>query len=270
MNNIKEKKLDSNKTIYASINHNDKTNGFLAIDSTTRNVYLRLYKTEKYNGNSLELIPGTLTAVQVSQDIYNVSKEQTIVKIILDANYRVLYSECIGESSEIIESLLTKHTTDKISGIYPGKFKEYQKVITNLSEANIYLLINKAKQILENINFSNYNIIKEEKIEWEYALDFCLAHLTRFGIEQHYNPTINRMEETPTFKAWYKWWKDYFEEIMNDPELSCLLYDQQKHCQNLDMFHPEGSFYEYLTKNQNPKQKVKVPNKPFNIQEKVS
>lgn len=237
------------KTIYVGLNDNQfaSSNGYLAIDNTTRRVDLSLFEMEKYRNCPLNLIPGTLKHVEISKTMEDLAKDQTIIKLILDANFQVISSEYIGEDGEGIENILIDSLDEKVSGIYPGAFKEYQKDFMKLSEANIFILVNQAIRKLEDINF-HQSTNQEEKLQWEYAFDFCLAHLARFGVEQHFDFKTKRMEETKTFKAWYQWWYEYFESIMNDPELSCLLYDMQKTCQSLDMFRPSGSFDSYLDK----------------------
>lgn len=267
-------KLNSvQKTLYIGLNNKQfaNSNGFLAIDNVTRRIDLSLFGMEKYRECPLDLIPGTLKQVEVSQTVEDLERSQTIIKLILDANLQVVSSSPIGENTEEIESILIDNLDEKVSGIYPGAYKEYQKDFLKLSEANIFILVKQVIKKLENINF-NGSENQEEKLEWEYAFDFCLAHLARFGVEQHFDSKTNRMEETESFKAWYQWWYEYFESIMDDSELSCLLYNMQKTCQNLDMFRPNGTFEDYLDKQVDMKQeKIKIKTKKVHqTKEKVS
>lgn len=270
----KESKLSAvQRTLYIGLNSNQFTNfnGYLGIDNDTRRIDLGLFETEKYCKCPLNLVPGTLKHVEVSKTMENLVKAQTIIKLILDANFQVISSSPIGANKEEIENILIDNLDEKVSGIYPGAYKGYQKDFIKLSEANIFILVNQVIKKLENINF-NGSENQEEKLEWEYAFDFCLAHLARFGVEQHFNPKTNRMEETNTFKAWYQWWYEYFESIMNDPELSYLLYEKQRTCQSLDMFRPTGTFENYLNSKTLEKiGKIKIKTKKaYQTKEKVS
>ena len=266
------------KIIYVGLNNNgySNTNGFLAIDNITRGVDLSLFGTEKYRQSPLDLVPGTLKHVQISKNVEAFSNEQVVLKLILDSNFQVLSSEYVRENGDVIESILTDKVSEKISGIYPGAFKSYQKDFSKLSEADVFILVNKVIQMLENAYFNGNksSITPVEQTEWEYAFDFCLAHLARFGVEQHFDVNTKRMEETPTFKAWYQWWYEYFEVITSDSELSSLFYEKQRNCQNLEMFRPNGTFDKYLDNGvKKEKQKRKVINKSgieINTQEKVS
>ena len=90
------------KTIYVGLNDNQfaSSNGYLAIDNTTRRVDLSLFEMEKYRNCPLNLIPGTLKHVEISKTMEDLAKDQTIIKLILDANFQVISSEYIGEDGE--------------------------------------------------------------------------------------------------------------------------------------------------------------------------
>ena len=270
----KEMSIGINERImYVGFGNNDmfNTNGFLAIDDITRTINLGIYEIEKYRNSQLHLVPNTLKPAVVSQDVEMLRNSQIVIKLILDSNFKVVSSECIGENEQLIENILTDNFEDKISGIYPGIYKAYQKDFNRLSEANIFFLVKQVIQKLENTNFKNIQPVdNNEKLEWEYTLDFCLAHLTRFGVEQRFNFETKRMEETESFKAWYKWWYEYFDSITEDKDLSSLLYERQRTCQDLSMFRPAGSFKNYInTEKSKSKTKSKVKS-VIKTQEKVS
>lgn len=185
------------------------------------------YKTKM--DNQFNFVPGSLNSVQV-----------------------ISYDK-------LIELVLGNNNLGKISGIYPGAFSCYEKEISKLSEANIFFLVNQAVQCLNNINYNEEKSLKyqDNRIEWEYAFDFCLANLSRFGVEQRYNLNTMRMETTDSFNAWYQWWYEYFEGIMDDPDLSYMLYHKRKTCQDLSMFRPSGNFESYLSKNKSNIKQIK-------------
>ena len=179
----------------------------------------------------------------------DLSNNQSIIKLNLDSNLEISSSKYITEkNNKIFENISSNHDYNKISGIYPGVFKGYQMSMNRISEANIFLLVKQAIDTISDINAKDISSEFDffEKREWEYAFEFCLAYLARFGVEQSFNSETKRMEKTPTFTAWYKWWNEYYENIIKDNELSKLFYYHQKSCQNLDIFRPEGSFQEYL------------------------
>ena len=260
MKNLKND-FGKGQTLYVGLNsgnYSDTINGFLAIDQLTRAINLGLFETLKYR-ESLNIVPGTSEYVQISPYLNDFGKDQPILRIVLDSNFSVVKYEYVQENGELIEDVLANKVNEKISGIYPGTLQGQQKEIKNMDEANVYLLVRQVIDRLDNLSeFYNEHYIElanqeldrlqSEKIEWEYAFDFCLANLARFGVEQHFSIDTKRMEETDTFKAWYQWWSEYFEEIQNDKNLFKLFCDQRKNCLDLKMFRPNGSFNDLLCK----------------------
>lgn len=249
------------QTLYVGLNngnYSDTINGFLAIDQLTRAINLGLFETLKYR-ESLDIVPGTSEYVQISPSLSDFGKNQPILRIMLDSNFSVVKYEYVQENGVLIEDILANKVSEKISGIYSGALHDQQREINHMDEANVYLLVQQVITKLNNLmefynnSYSELTVqeldrLQSEKIEWEYAFDFCLAHLARFGVEQHFNVDSKRMEETPTFKAWYQWWNEYFEQIQNDTELLKLFYEQRRNCLDLKMFRPQGSFKDLLNK----------------------
>lgn len=215
-------------------------------DASNRIAYVTLEENDYSNTNN----------IFTTDDLCN---NQTIIDLNLNSTF------------ETFEDNLSSPDHNKISGVYPGVFKEYQINMDKLSEANVFLLVKQAIDTINNINLksvnTNFNLL--EKREWEYAFEFCLAYLTRFGVEPSFNSYTKRMEKNNSFTAWYKWWLEYYETIINDHELAKLFYYQQKSCQNLDMFRPEGSFKDYLN-DEIIVEKTKSKKFNRNSQEKVS
>ena len=132
--------------------------------------------------------------------------------------------------------------------------------------------INAIKETINNDDLTKDVLqnLKLDLLEWQYAFDFCLAHLSRFGVEQKFNPKSNRMEKTPSFVAWYKWWQDYLDEIRNTPELYEKFANCRMTCQQLEFFRPEGNFSSYLENEQKILVKGSYPTEVITKCEKVS
>lgn len=272
------------KVIYVGVNKKNhlQANGYLAFNYLTNGLDINLFKLEKYRSKPCNVLPGAIQYVQVESSQEDFNNDDIIIKIMIDNDFHILESECINRSNYQMEDVLINEIKkQKISGIYPGAYQGYQKSINKVSEADMVLLIDQTISKVNSIeeNISNNELTKEmmeklktELIEWQYAFDFCIAHLSRFGVEQKFNPKTNRMEETPTFVAWYKWWQDYLSEIRNNPELYSKFVNCRKTCQQLDFFKPEGDFTNCLVKEQKLLVKGAYPTKStrFAKCEKVS
>lgn len=213
----------SSKTLYLNFINSMtvNSNGFLVVNNETRTIDLIPYKLEKYHLNNG--IGSTIRIVSYSSDERDLNKSQGIVKINLDSEYHIVdYDYNVQKAT--LENILTQNIGEKLTGIYAGIFERSKKAILNYSEAGTFMLINNALERIEKLETlesmanseKELTNIREEKRNWEYGLDFCLAHLSRFGVTQKYNSETDRMEQTPTFKAWFSWWGDYFQTILGN------------------------------------------------------
>lgn len=211
----------SSKVMYLSFidSMSVNSNGFLVVNNETRTIDLIPYKLEKYHLNNG--IISTMKIVKYTSDDNNLNQNQSTIKVNLDHDYHIVdYDYNVQKAT--LENLLTENIPEKLTGIYAGIFERSKKAILNYSEAGTFILINSALERIEKMdekmelleNDAELENIKREKRNWEYGLDFCLAHLARFGVTQKYNNVTDRMEQTPTFKAWFNWWGDYFKNIL--------------------------------------------------------
>lgn len=270
------------KIIYVGFNtkEHSKVNGYLAFNHLTKGLDINLFKLEKYRSKPSNVLPGAIQYVQVGSKQEDFTNDDVIVKLMVDNDFHILESECINRNDYQIEDVLTKEIRNqKISGIYAGTYEVYKKFINKISEADMVLLIDqtlsKINAIKETINDDDLTKdvlqnLKLDLLEWQYAFDFCLAHLSRFGVEQKFNPKSNRMEKTPSFVAWYKWWQDYLDEIRNTPELYEKFTKCRMTCQQLEFFRPEGNFSSYLENEQKILVKGAYPTEAISKCEKVS
>lgn len=230
------------KTLYVGLGNETIINGNLALNNSNLNEYhINRKQSAKKTENSISYI-------HISQNKSDLVNDEKIIKLVLNDKQKVIKIEKINDSYEEIINPFKQ----EISGIYPGKLLNRQKDVLELSEANVFLIV---KQVLTKLNELNNDVkekllkvtnaeianINNEILEWEYALDYCLAHLSRFGIEQNYNIESKRMEQTKSFRKWFKNWDDYFNYLENNPALYSEFIRCQKCCINLTHFSPSFS-----------------------------
>lgn len=122
------------------------------------------------------------------------------------------YLEKEEEKKERIENT-------KIYGIYPGSIEDTE-VIKDLTEVQLFMYIRALEsRICTGVNDMMSGIKPEfNLIEEQFALEYLKYQTTKFGVELS-NPSERcHIAETPSYKSWFKFYRDHFENVLTIKE----------------------------------------------------
>ncbi len=132
-------------------------------------------------------------------------------------------------------------------GAYTGVFdQEALDEIENFNEFDIFCLIksymDKEREIIDAANLLRVNVDEQiDNIDFQVA--YIVQTLRRFGVDPG-EPTEEYEGFSPEAEAWFRWWEESYDDIVDDhPELLDNVFQPK---QGKVIYRPKGTFKDIL------------------------
>lgn len=130
---------------------------------------------------------------------------------------------------------------EKQFGKYDGGVFRDPSIITTCTEQELFFYINCFKGIIER--FRDECI--EYALPYQYAIEYCVINTSRFGVEIEMPKEGEHVEVTDSYKAWFKWWNNYFKKTLTREEFE-EYQDKVYKGEDISKFRPEGDWHDIL------------------------
>lgn len=151
------------------------------------------------------------------------------------------YLESEEEKQEILKSI-------RIFGIDKGSIQDVEK-INNLSEVDLFLAIEGLGGHIWRCmhDMSHGRIEKIDLTEEQYALEYMVYQTTKFGVELTEPQPYKHIEKTPSYNAWYQFYRTHFMKTLSKEEWEAFSI-AKKAGMDVSQFMPTGDWRDLLKK----------------------
>ena len=136
----------------------------------------------------------------------------------------------------------------RVYGLDPGNLKNPREV-KMLDEVALFLKIEELGCTIFKAWYETKNSEQPVDVtEEEYALDFCAYQTKKFGVELTEDRTGETLVKTPSYNAWYYFYRNHFYNNLSEEELHKFIELRKKGiCASV--FLPKKSWLESIKKN---------------------
>lgn len=136
----------------------------------------------------------------------------------------------------------------RVFGIDKGSIQDVEK-INNLSEVDLFLAIEGlGGHIWRCMHDMSHGRIEEiDLTEEQYALEYMVYQTTKFGVELPEPQPYKHIEKTPSYNAWYNFYRTHFKETLSQEEWDAFAI-AKKSGMDVSQFMPTGDWRDLLKK----------------------
>ena len=134
----------------------------------------------------------------------------------------------------------------RIYGIDPGSIKDPES-IKNLSELDLFFNIDVLGRHIWYCEheMSHGRIEKVDLTEERYALEYLVYQTKKFGVELSEPEIDKHITATPSYNAWYKFFKNHFENVLTDEEWNDFM-KLRKAGGDVSKYMPQGNWRDLI------------------------
>ena len=133
-------------------------------------------------------------------------------------------------------------------GKYDGGILADPSIVNTCTEQKLYRLIDALGYNVWRLNHDMADGRIKENIDlmpYQYAIEYCVMHTTRFGVEISEPKEGEHVEATKSYWAWFEWWDNYFKNTLTDEEYKEYEHKSEKG-EDISKFRPTGDWKDNL------------------------
>ena len=137
-------------------------------------------------------------------------------------------------------------TKKKQFGKYDGGVLQDPSHVATCTEQELYFYINNLGGIIWRLNYNMAEGNIKDRLDltpFQYAVEYCVMHTRRFGVELEEPKNGEHVKTTDSYRAWFRWWNDYFQRTLTREEYEDYL-QKADNGEDISQFRPDGDWHD--------------------------